>query len=59
MKKIVIGQTNNSIFDVEKGRECIVLKSFWYNGESWYVLKDINTNEKFESPDVFWKSEND
>jgi hypothetical protein len=59
MKKIVIGQTNNSIFDVEKGRECIVLKSFWYNGEGWYVLKDINTNEKFESPDVFWKSEND
>lgn len=59
MKKIVIGQTDNSIFDVKKGRRCVVLKSFWYNGEGWYALKDINTNEKFESPDIFWKSEND
>lgn len=54
MKKIVVGNTDNSIFDVKKGRKCIVLKSFWYNGEGWYVLKDIHTEEKFESPDVFW-----
>lgn len=54
MKKIVIGNTNNSIFNVRKGRGCIVLKSFWYNGEGWYVLKDIKTKEKFESPDIFW-----
>ena len=54
MKKIVIGKTDNSIFGVSKGQECIVLKSFWYNGEGWYLLEDKRTNKRFESPDVFW-----
>lgn len=55
MRETVVGKTNNSIFNVGEGRECIVLKSFWYNGEGWYVLRDIETGEQFESPDVFWK----
>lgn len=59
MKKNVIGKTDNSLFNVFKGRECVVLKSFWYNGEFWYALEDVETKERFESPDVFWKSEND
>ena len=55
MKKIVIGKTNNSMFNVIDGRECFVVKSFWYNGEGWYELRDLKTDERFESPDVFWK----
>ena len=55
MGKTVIGKTNNSIFDVREGRVCLVLKSFWYNGEGWYALRDTKTGEQFESPDVFWK----
>ncbi len=54
MKTIVVGNTDNTIFNVNKDKKCIVLKSFWYNGEGWYLLQDINTEERFESPDVFW-----
>ena len=54
-KKIVVGTKNNSVFDVVKGRKCVVLKSFWYNSEGWYLLEDIETKERFESPDVFWE----
>ena len=54
MKKIVVGKTDNSIFNVSKGQECVVLKSFWYNGEGWYLLEDLETKESFESPDVLW-----
>jgi hypothetical protein len=55
MNQNVVGKTNNSLFDVFKGRKCIVLKSFWYNGEGWYTLRDVETKETFESPDVFWQ----
>lgn len=54
MKKVVVGTTDNVLFGVSKGKECIVIKSFWDNGEGWYKLKDIQTGEVFESPDIFW-----
>jgi hypothetical protein len=54
MKKQVVGNTDNSVFNVSKGRECVVLRSFWYNGEGWYLLEDVLTKERFESPDIFW-----
>ena len=54
MKKTVTGKTDNSVFGVSKGQKCVVLKSFWYNGEGWYLLEDLKTKERFESPDVFW-----
>ena len=55
MGNIVVGNTDNKLFDVFKGRKCKVLKSFWYNGESWYLLEDIDSKEQFESPDIFWE----
>lgn len=54
MKRVVIGNTDNPLLNVKIGKECAVLKSFWYNGEGWYLLKDIKTKETFTSPDVFW-----
>lgn len=54
-EKFVIGRKTCELFDVFEGRECRVLDHYFMNGESWYTLKDIQTNEKFDSPAVFWK----
>lgn len=51
---IVIGNTNNSIFNVSCDKRCDVLKSFFYNGENWYKLKEINNDKVFNSPSIFW-----
>lgn len=55
MKKIkyVYGAETNSLFDVVKNKKCEVLKSYWYNGEGYYKLKDED-GKVFDSPDIFW-----
>lgn len=55
-QKIVVGTTNNSIFNVKQGKECVYLRCTYYNGEVWYLLQDLKTNERFESPAMFWES---
>ena len=55
---IVVGEDNSEMWDVYVGRKCEVLKDFFYNGETWYKLKDTNTGEIFESPTVFWSEHN-
>ena len=56
MKKniYVVGNTDNSLFDVCCGKVCKVIKDFFYNGETWYKLQDLETKEYFDSPTVFW-----
>lgn len=53
--KIVVGTTDNPLFNVNKGKECVVIKFFWYNDEGWYKLKDVKDGKIFESPDIFWE----
>lgn len=53
-KQYVWGADNSKMWDVYVGRYCEVLKCFFYNGETWYKLKDMDTGEIFESPTVFW-----
>lgn len=53
-KKIVVGNDNNEVLEVKKGQECFVLKTSWYNHETWYLLEDIKTKKQFESPSIFW-----
>lgn len=36
------------------GRRAVVIRSYWRNGEGWFRLRDIDTGEDFDSPDVFW-----
>ena len=56
--RTVTGVTDNSIFHVAKGKVCTVKREFWRNGEGWYTLVDAE-GTTFESPDVFWQSEED
>lgn len=53
-KQYVWGVDNSTMWNVYVGRYCEVLKCFFYNGETWYKLKDMDTGEIFESPTVFW-----
>tara|TARA_Y100001937_G_C6999504_1_gene275768 strand:- start:472 stop:627 length:156 start_codon:yes stop_codon:yes gene_type:complete len=39
----------NIVFNnVYKGAEITIIKSYWYNGEGWYLTKEFG-----EIPDVF------
>jgi hypothetical protein len=51
---LVIGNTHNSLFHVDCGKKCGVLKSFFYNGENWYKLQEENSDKIFNSPSIFW-----
>ena len=51
--KQVIGIYNSTLFNVHKGLQATVLRSFWRNGEGWYLLEACG--KQFESPDVFWE----
>ena len=52
----VCGNTNNELFNVSVDKKCVVIREFFYNGESWYKLKDCNNNV-FNSPTIFWNDE--
>jgi hypothetical protein len=52
-KRQVVGDVTVPLFKVVKGQIATVIKSFWRNGEGWYLL-EIN-GERFESPDIFWE----
>ena len=54
-KKIVVANIDAKMFGAVKGRKCVVLKGEFYNGEGHYTLKDVETGEKFNSPDIFWE----
>ena len=51
---IVVGNTNNSIFNVSCDKKCNVLRSFFYNGEGWYKLKEEGSDKVFNSPSILW-----
>ena len=52
--QIIICKTNNNFFGCVVGRECTVIKEFYYNGENWLKLVDNKTNETFNSPSILW-----
>ena len=39
---------NREFNNIKKGDKITILKSFWYNGEGWYLTKEFG-----EIPDVF------
>ena len=49
----VCGTSNNKFFNVSCGKKCLVIKEYFYNGESWYRLKD-DDGKIFNSPTIFW-----
>lgn len=52
--KYVVGNQDNPTFDVRLGRRAIVVRSYFYNGEHHYKLRDEVTSEVFDSPACFW-----
>lgn len=46
-----------AMFGAPAGRIATILGGYWYNGEDWYRLRDVRTNEVFHSPVVFWTTD--
>lgn len=53
--RIVEGTTDNRFFAVTEGRKCRVQREYFYNGEFWMRLADLDSDEVFDSPSVFWR----
>jgi len=46
--------TTNSIFKIVKGQKYTIIKLYWYNGEGWAKVKDVD-GIIIEIPDIFIK----
>ena len=47
-KQGIVNKENRFIHNGKKGQSVTIIKSFFYNGEGWYLTKEIG-----ELPDVF------
>ena len=55
--KYVYAEKTSEYWGIVKNQKCLILKSFFQNGESWCKLKNEN-GDIFESPSIFWNNGN-
>jgi hypothetical protein len=53
--KMTVCRESVSHWNIQKGKKYQVLKSYWFNGEGWFVVTALDSNETIKVPDIFFE----